>query len=314
MFCAYHRLFLGVQENNFFIAGTIIFAFFASLYYLLGSNLLDPEFYFAKRHSVLFIVPVALFLLFLFAFQYPYCFYSFTGIRPLDEKLRLSLLTGGTFAENLYLFIVLAILNLKYLKAFFRGDARLHKYLRHFFIVTFLLNLIIGFYFVNFFLELNSIRYSYLLGTALLYYFFAVYFIYFSEIASVEEEVKEISAGDSLRGLDGDSLVNQLKNLMTEEKLYRQEGLTQRILADRLDISPQQLSALFGFHMNINYYSYINNFRIAEAKELLINQPRMKILEIALHVGFNSQSSFYNAFKTVSGISPGEFRKKGCAG
>lgn len=309
MFCAYHRLFLGKREDNLFIVGTILFAFFVPVLYLYIRMLQDTQFSLIKKHFILFVIPLLLLPVFMVTFRFPPGFYELFNIRPLEASLRYSILMGATFAENLYLFVMLFVLNMQFVKIFRTGRDNRYHYLRYFFVLTFFLNLIIGFYFVNYFLELKMIKYSYITGTILLYYFFVIYFIFFAEISTRYEEEKKQPDGDCLKGLDLPGLQARLEALMCEEKLYRSEDLTQRALAEKLRISPQQLSALFGVYIKNNYYSYLNAWRINEAKELLLNAPEMKILEIALHVGFNSQSSFYSAFKGVTGISPREYRK-----
>ncbi|MCK5917027.1 MAG: AraC family transcriptional regulator [Cocleimonas sp.] len=55
---------------------------------------------------------------------------------------------------------------------------------------------------------------------------------------------------------------------------------------------------------------FIREYRITEAKQQLINKPTASVFSIGLSVGFISQSNFYNAFKEITGLAPGQFRKK----
>lgn len=48
--------------------------------------------------------------------------------------------------------------------------------------------------------------------------------------------------------------------------------------------------------------------RLGEAQSLLIMTNR-SITDIALSIGFGSQSQFYNIFKKYIGMSPGKYRE-----
>ena len=50
--------------------------------------------------------------------------------------------------------------------------------------------------------------------------------------------------------------------------------------------------------------------RVEAAKKLLVAEPNSSVLSISLETGFKSQSSFYAAFKDITGKSPGAFRTK----
>ncbi|MCB1305092.1 MAG: AraC family transcriptional regulator, partial [Leptospiraceae bacterium] len=62
-------------------------------------------------------------------------------------------------------------------------------------------------------------------------------------------------------------------------------------------------------YLGTNFYSYLAQFRIREACEMLRSEQERTILSIAYACGFNSKSSFHSAFKKELGMSPGEFRR-----
>ncbi|MEM7366395.1 MAG: helix-turn-helix domain-containing protein, partial [Pseudomonadota bacterium] len=39
------------------------------------------------------------------------------------------------------------------------------------------------------------------------------------------------------------------------------------------------------------------------------DHPSQSVLSVSLEVGFRSQSTFYAAFREVTGLSPGDYRK-----
>ena len=54
----------------------------------------------------------------------------------------------------------------------------------------------------------------------------------------------------------------------------------------------------------MNYYEFINNYRIKEAKEILAQDDKEKtISDVFLAVGFNSKSVFNTFFKKNTGMT-----------
>ena len=105
--------------------------------------------------------------------------------------------------------------------------------------------------------------------------------------------------------------LQDLERCMKERQLFRDEGLTLGALASELELSSHQLSELLNNHLDMSFSNYIRHHRIEAAKVQLVDEPEASILAISMDVGFRSQSTFYAAFKTEIGISPGEFRKSG---
>jgi len=98
---------------------------------------------------------------------------------------------------------------------------------------------------------------------------------------------------------------------MIEEKLYRDEDLTLKKLADHLSLKPNQLSEFLNNHLNRNFNSYVNFYRVEEAKKILIEEMERTIISIAYLVGFNSKSVFNTSFSKFTGMSPAQYRKRG---
>ena len=95
------------------------------------------------------------------------------------------------------------------------------------------------------------------------------------------------------------------------EKIYRQPDLTIYQLAEKTGIKKHHLSQVINENRKGNFLDFINRYRVAEAKEKLLNtdfQDR-SILEIGKLVGFKAKSTFYVAFKKYTHQTPGDFRK-----
>ncbi len=83
--------------------------------------------------------------------------------------------------------------------------------------------------------------------------------------------------------------------------------ITLKKLANYLHVNQSYMSRLFKKEMNMSFSEYLNDVRIKRSKNLLKNSD-MPILEIALYVGYDSQSYFTKVFKKITGTTPKRFR------
>lgn len=79
-------------------------------------------------------------------------------------------------------------------------------------------------------------------------------------------------------------------------------------IADAVGLSANYICSLFKKEMGVNLFSYIMEYRINRAKELLLS-TNMKSYEIAEKTGFSDESYFSRSFKRVTGQSPIEFKR-----
>ncbi|NTS78251.1 AraC family transcriptional regulator [Catenovulum sp. SM1970] len=100
----------------------------------------------------------------------------------------------------------------------------------------------------------------------------------------------------------------QLKTLMEQEQLYLDADLTMQSLAAKLDINVYVLSEAINTIDGMNYYQYINQYRVAHAKKLLKENTELSIKSICFESGFNNRTSFNNAFKHIIGLTPSQYQ------
>lgn len=104
----------------------------------------------------------------------------------------------------------------------------------------------------------------------------------------------------------------EVQNLIVSKMInyirkHYMEEITLSLLSFDMDLTPEYLSNLFTKEMGINFSSFLKNFRISRAKQLL-EQDSIKIHEIALQVGFRDPKYFNRVFRDVCGVSPSEYR------
>ena len=102
-------------------------------------------------------------------------------------------------------------------------------------------------------------------------------------------------------------------NVIHKATLYIHQNYDQKItlesIAQIVYLSPAYFSRIFKKEMGITFNAFVNNIRIEKSKSLL-KDNKLKMLDIALMVGFESQSYFTKVFKKTTGISPLKYREK----
>lgn len=110
-------------------------------------------------------------------------------------------------------------------------------------------------------------------------------------------------------GSKNPELKQELLTYMTTNKPYLKSDLKISELADTLSVPYYQLSQLINDEFSVNFYDFINAYRVDEAKRLLVEDTRnFKILAIAYEVGFNSKATFNRVFKKTTGYTPSEYK------
>lgn len=105
-------------------------------------------------------------------------------------------------------------------------------------------------------------------------------------------------------------LKERLQQVMMQDKPFLKSDLKLSELADLLSVPPYQLSQLINDELLVNFYDFVNKYRIDEAKKLLVEDTNnFKILAVAFEVGFNSKATFNRAFKKFTDYTPSEFRE-----
>jgi AraC-like DNA-binding protein len=139
------------------------------------------------------------------------------------------------------------------------------------------------------------------------------FLLFFSAVnISAVEKVKD-QAKNSYDNYEADAeYVDRIVKFMDAEKPYLKSNITLDALSEMLDVPARELTALLNGHFKMNYYEFINNYRIEEAKHIIQTDTdqQKSVSDIFLAVGFNSKSVFNTFFKKNVGMTPTEFRKR----
>lgn len=130
-----------------------------------------------------------------------------------------------------------------------------------------------------------------------------------NNLKTILEEEKKYKISQ-IKNLNLNEVKSKINNLMEIEKVFLDEEFSLSDLGVRLGLSTHQISEFLNQELKISFFQLLNRYRIEEAKKLILQKKEQTVLSIAYEVGFNSKSSFNDAFKKETGLTPTEFRKK----
>jgi len=108
-----------------------------------------------------------------------------------------------------------------------------------------------------------------------------------------------------------EALQARIVKVTSEKKLYLNPSLSLPALSEALEIGVQDLSYVLNNGLGKNFYQFINELRVEEAKALLESEKvkSLDMLGIATHAGFNSKTTFNTTFKKTTGFTPTQYLK-----
>ncbi len=108
------------------------------------------------------------------------------------------------------------------------------------------------------------------------------------------------------------AILDKVEQYITKQKAFLMSGLTIADVSKSIDEHPKRVSLAINAVTKKTFKSYINSFRITEAKRLLLDKStaNYSIEGIGSEVGFKSKSVFYDAFKKETGITPSSYKKQ----
>jgi len=111
---------------------------------------------------------------------------------------------------------------------------------------------------------------------------------------------------------DHKNLVKTIERYMVLNKPYLDKTLTLQMLAQKLNMNEKQISHTLNIMYGEYFTDYVNRHRVEESKQRLVDEnfKNNKIDTLALESGFNSRTTFYEAFKKHAGCTPSQFRKQ----
>ncbi len=111
----------------------------------------------------------------------------------------------------------------------------------------------------------------------------------------------------ALSATDLQRIAAKLQQAVQQDAVQRDEQINLLKLAAHIGVPAAYISQTLSQQLQSNFYDFINQARIEDAKQQLIHSDD-SVLTIALAVGFNARSAFYKAFKQYTGMTPGAYK------
>lgn len=108
-------------------------------------------------------------------------------------------------------------------------------------------------------------------------------------------------------------LAKQVEKLIVDGALYLKANLKVSDVAQQLSLPEYRISKALRFHLKAkNFNQYVNELRIQHAQTLLAdpNNQKWPVLVVGLESGFASIGPFTRTFKSLTGITPNQYRKQ----
>lgn len=121
--------------------------------------------------------------------------------------------------------------------------------------------------------------------------------------------LKKGKYANKIESEDVNSILEKIQIAFGSKNIYKNPNLTLSLLAQEIKIRPQLLSQFINDNLNKSYTQFINEYRIEEAKKILKQDNNLKMEVVAEYCGFNSSSTFYSAFKKITGTTPVNYAK-----
>jgi AraC-like DNA-binding protein len=130
-------------------------------------------------------------------------------------------------------------------------------------------------------------------------------------IINNEPDTRESNTSEFISREEADQIHAMIISYLESEKPYKNSDFSMHDLCNNLNISRRKISYVLNEILEKNFYGVVNEYRIMEAQELLLNNnQQLKIEALGEMVGFQSKSSFNACFKKVTGMTPSEYRLK----
>jgi len=153
----------------------------------------------------------------------------------------------------------------------------------------------VGFAFINYLL-LNALRQPSLFSG-----------LNAEETALLQEVQADAPAATT--GYQDPALEARLQRHMLQARPHLHSNLTVAQLARELAVSPRELSRLLNQGLGTNFFEFISNHRLEEAKTRLSHPTATdSILTVMYESGFNSKSVFNTLFRKSTGMTPSQYR------
>ena len=105
--------------------------------------------------------------------------------------------------------------------------------------------------------------------------------------------------------------LDQIVTFLKKEKPYLNQDFNLKQLSTTINFPKDYISELLNHKLGKSFRFFVSELRVKEAQSMLQdkNYEHLSSLGIGFEVGFRSESTFYSAFKKITGVTPKIYKK-----
>ena len=128
------------------------------------------------------------------------------------------------------------------------------------------------------------------------------------DVDETADEAEQRASSPAGRDAEAEVLLMQrISRLMESEQLYLNKSLKLSDLSLQLGVNKNYVSACINNQRGCSFSHFVNTCRVEHAQKLLREHPDIGLSTLADQSGFSSETSFFRAFKAITGKTPREW-------
>lgn len=114
-----------------------------------------------------------------------------------------------------------------------------------------------------------------------------------------------------LRREDAEKLITVIKSYMENNKPYLNPDFSLDSFSGDISLSRNYITELLNTYFGRNFYEFVNEYRVEEAKSLMNNKDNdvLTLAAIGSKAGFQSKTAFNANFKKMTGLTPTDWKR-----
>ena len=104
--------------------------------------------------------------------------------------------------------------------------------------------------------------------------------------------------------------IKLLVNEWVKNKEYLKNDIGIEKLGKKLGINRTYISNYINDIYQVNFNTWIHRMRIADAKQMIIDNPGITMWQISIMTGYADQAHLSKLFKLITGVSPMKWKKQ----
>lgn len=130
-----------------------------------------------------------------------------------------------------------------------------------------------------------------------------------AELTSQDKNDQQSDPPTDLNAMTDEQLFQHVTEVIERERLFLDPRFERQTVIDRFQLSKERVGNIFSQSEHAKLTNYIQQLRLEYAAQLLVEQPKRSIVQIATDSGFSSHKYFTDRFRQYFSMTPTEFRK-----